>query len=537
MKKLTILYLLLMLCLSVFSQNMAPIWETCLGGSEWDEGKGIIEVESIYYIISVTESNDGDISYNHGIHDIWLTSIGQDGTILSEKTFGGSRSDGGFIDIKKVNDSTFYIIGITASVDGDISYNPWPEYANIWILQINKAGDILWESVHGGSLIDWTRDMEVTDDGGLLTLSLSNSPDGDVSNPNGSDDLWLLKLNKNGEKEWDFSLGSTSGEEGGSVIQTEDGGFIVIGNTEGDFGGNYDTTCNFHGFVDVWVVKLDSLRNIEWQQTYGGSQMEGGLNILETEDGYICLAITLSNDGDVYGFHGVPGNLQYGDDIWVFKIDKSGNLLWQNCLGGLYAEWARNIFPTTDGGYMIVGITQSDDGDVEGFNGGDTGGYDDIWFAKIDSLGQLAWQYCYGGFGTEYLYRGVCQKSDYDYVLALGTKTDDWQCNINTAKPDLRIVELYDSTVSIVENKPKNMSVEVYPNPTNGGVNFKYMLPAGQTKGMLIIYNNTGQLVRNFSIMANQGQIIYNTGSLPSGIYYYKFVSGKLAQSGKIIIK
>ena len=518
---------------------MLPKWEICLGGSDWDEGKGINYVAGKYRIIGQTKSYDGDISYNHGAWDLWLIDIDTNGNFIKEKTFGGAGADGNFIDIKSLNDSIFYITSETKSSDGDISYNPWPGHSNIWTLQINKDGNILWESVHGGSLIDWMRDMEVTNDGGLIALSLSNSNDGDVSNPNGSDDLWLLKLNNNGEKEWDFSLGSAGGEEGGSVIQTSDGGYIVIGNTDanfGDGGGNYDTTCNFNGFVDMWVVKLDSLRNIEWQQTYGGSQMEGGLNILEIDDGYICLAVTLSNDGDVSGFHGVPGNLQYGDDIWVFKIDKQGNLLWQNCLGGLYLEWARNIFHTTDDGYMIVGTTQSDDGDVEGFNGGAAGGYDDIWFAKIDSLGQLTWQYCYGGFGTEYLYRGVYQKSDYNYVLTLGTKTDDWQCNINTAKPDLRIVELYDSTVGIAENKNNNLKVEISPNPANDKISFKYKLPSNQTKALLTVYNSTGQIVRSFNIMANQGQIIYNISGLNAGVYLYTFMAGGKNKTGKIII-
>ncbi|NOY49463.1 MAG: T9SS type A sorting domain-containing protein [Chlorobi bacterium] len=247
----------------------------------------------------------------------------------------------------------------------------------------------------------------------------------------------------------------------------------------------------------------------------------------------------MSNDGDVSGFHGVPGDLDYGHDIWVFKTDKQGNLIWQNCLGGLYSEFARNIFPTTDGGYMIIGTTQSDDGDVEGFNGGDTGGYDDIWFAKIDSLGQLTWQYCYGGFGTEYLYRGVYQKGDYDYVLTLGTKTDNWQCNINTAKPDLRIVELYDSTVGINENNPEssgdNLKVEVSPNPAKDKISFKYSLPSNQSKAQLTIYSNTGQIIRSFNIMANQGQIIYNTSGLNAGVYLYSVVAGKENKKGKFV--
>jgi len=142
------------IALKGYSQIMQPKWETCLGGSDWDEGTGIMRMDSIYYIVAETQSDDGDISYNHGYHDVWFVEIDDSGGFFSEKTFGGSLGDGGFIDIMSYNDSIFYITATTRSSDGDISDNPWPEYANIWILQINKQGEILWESVHGGSLID-----------------------------------------------------------------------------------------------------------------------------------------------------------------------------------------------------------------------------------------------------------------------------------------------------------------------------------------------------------------------------------------------
>ena len=537
MKYLFLTIVSFLLVINAYTQIMQPKWETCLGGTDWDEGTGLIKIENRYYIIGETKSNDWDISYNHGAWDLWYLIIDTTGYLFSEKTFGGLHFDGGYVDIAKVNDSVFYITAQTKSTDGDISNNPWPGHSNIWILQINKQGDILWESVHGGSFIDWTRDMEVTDDGGVIALGITTSDDGDISNPKGEWDLWMIKLNANGETEWDLSLGGVGGESGGSIEKTEDGGYIVIGSTDAYGGGNYDTTCNFNGFVDVWVVKLDSLRIIEWQQTYGGAYLDDGLNILETEDGYICLSITMSNDGDVSGFHGVPGDMDYGDDIWVFKIDKQGNMIWQNCLGGLYYEWARNIFPTSDGGFMIVGTTQSDNGDVEGFNGIQAGYGDDIWFAKINSLGQLTWQYCYGGLGREYFYRGVYQKGDYNYVLTLGTETDLWQCTgEDAAEPDLRIVELYDITVGITENKTENFSVKVFPNPATERINFTYSLPAGNISGKLSIFNSSGKLVRNFNLMALQGQIVYNTTALPQGVYFYTVVAGEKKETGKFVV-
>jgi hypothetical protein len=346
----------------------------------------------------------------------------------------------------------------------------------------------------------------------------------------------MVKLNDQGEKQWDFTLGSFSGEDGGSVKQTSDGGYIVIGHTSGGEGGNFDTTCNYHGpggygYSDVWVVKLDSLRNIEWQQCYGGHYHEVGSNIIELEDGYICLGNASSDDGDVSGYHGYPGYPEFGADIWVFKIDLTGNLLWQKCLGGTYHDYAKNIFTTSDGGFMIVGHTSSDDGDVEGYHGTTTQLYDDVWMAKITADGELTWQYCYGGAGVEYIYRGVLQKSDFNYVMAIGTDTDEWQCR-SQRWPDVRVFELADTTTDIIQSTNEN-AISVYPNPAKEWVTFE---TTGNKPVTIFVYNHTGQLVEKLFLHNHSTQ--WNVLGLPCGLYYYraeqdgKMVVGKLVLSG-----
>jgi len=335
----------------IYAQSLSPKWESCFGGTKWDEATGIIYADSSYWVVGSTESSNGDISYNHGNKDIWLLNIDVNGNLLKEKTFGGSKYEGGFSKILKLNDTIFYIASGTNSSDGDIDNNPWPRYANLWILKINNKGNILWNRVCGGSGIDEIRDATVTNDGGILALGISLSDDGDITDHHGFWDLWLIKLDGSGQKQWTLSLGGRGLEEGGSVIQTSDGGYMVVGTTTGTGGGNFDTTVNYHGpghrWADAWLVKLDSTGNIEWQQCYGGSWSDGAYNILELSDGYVILGFTESNDGDVSGLHGHAGpNSKYGGDIWVFKIDKTGKLLWQRCLGGSYDDFARNIFTT-----------------------------------------------------------------------------------------------------------------------------------------------------------------------------------------------
>lgn len=242
----------------------------------------------------------------------------------------------------------------------------------------------------------------------------------------------------------------------------------------------------------------------------------------------------MSNDGDVSGLNGPPGpNSEYGGDIWVFKIDKQGNLLWQNCLGGTYNDFARNIFSTSDGGFMIVGSTASDDGDVEGYHGIDTGIYDDVWLAKLDSLGNLTYQYCYGGGGRETIYRGVVQNDDFNYVITLGTDTDPWQCG-GQMWPDLRVVELYDSTVGISETLTNSSAFKIYPNPANSTLNVELPQNYNIENTVLEILDVNGRTILQKILTSVCMQL--DISKLNSGLYFIKIRNNKTVITKKVII-
>jgi hypothetical protein len=126
---------------------------------------------------------------------------------------------------------------------------------------------------------------------------------------------------------------------------------------------------------------------------------------------------------------------------WVSAMSQIMVPKWETCLGGSDWDEGTGLLKVEDT-YCIVAETQSNDGDIS-YNHA----YHDVWFVSVDSSCCLLSEKTFGGFGTEYPYRRVYQKSDCNYVITLGTKTYDWQSNINTAKPDLRIVELYNTTV------------------------------------------------------------------------------------------
>ena len=148
-----------------------------------------------------------------------------------------------------------------------------------------------------------------------------------------------------------------------SIQSTLDGGYIFVGTTnsqDGDVSGT-------HGDYDLWIGKCRSDNSPEWIRSYGGSLNDGGESIQSTGTGYYVLGNTLSDDGDVSGNHG-------GADLWVLKLDLSGHIIWQKCLGGTSDETGRDVALLPDGGILVLGFSYSSDGDVPMNRG-----YADYW--------------------------------------------------------------------------------------------------------------------------------------------------------------
>jgi hypothetical protein len=186
--------------------------------------------------------------------------------------------------------------------------------------------------------------------------------------------------------------------------------------------------------VEEMNARVETTRDstIEWAKCYGGSQYEGAYSIQQTsDDGCIFAAYTFSNDGDVSGHHN-------GMDAWVVKVDSGGVIEWQKCLGGAKLDLLEMIQQTTDGGYISVGVTESDDGDIAGNHG-----IRDLWAVKFDSDGNVAWQKCLGGSEQEgFSYASVQQTADGCYMIAGSTNSNDGYVSGNHGDYDAWVVKL-----------------------------------------------------------------------------------------------
>jgi hypothetical protein len=168
----------------------------------------------------------------------------------------------------------------------------------IFINLITVKGQILWQKLYGGSGYEYCTDIQLTDDGGFIVFGYTGSNDGDVSGNKGYQDYWAVKIDSFGNIQWQKCFGGTENDNGSNILQTSDGNYLMTGSSisnDGDVSGN-------NGYKDIWIVKLNLFGMISWQKTFGGSSWEYCRGIWQTNDGgYILAGETYSNDGDVTG--------------------------------------------------------------------------------------------------------------------------------------------------------------------------------------------------------------------------------------------
>ncbi len=329
--------------------------------------------------------------------------------------------------IYPITDGGIIIAGssLTANADSETDSSLYDG----WLEKTDNTGSVIWDKSYGGSGSDNFRTVEQTADGGFIAAGLSNSHDGVFTGNHGDFDCWILKTDKDGNMQWQRTLGGSNSDDAIFIRQTRDLGYIMAGGSRSDDG---DLTGN-HGNYDVWVVKMDSNGNMKWQKNLGGSKRDGASCIQQTMDeGYIIAGITDSSDGDVSGNHG-------GTDAWIIKLDASGNMQWQRSLGGSAEDEANYINQTPDGGYIIAGASRSQDGDVL-LNHGD----EDFWVVKLSSSGNPEWERSLGGSGNDeanivqitsdkgYLVAGFSSSMDRDVTGNQG-HTDGWVLKLSSS--------------------------------------------------------------------------------------------------------
>ena len=336
------------------------------------------------------------------------------GEIELVKTFGGSGIDEA-VSVIEATDGNFMVLGSTRSSDGDITDRSGND-SDYWLLKISKTGEKIWSKTYGGSDDEKATRITMTNDGGFLLSGYATSNDGDVSNNNGFQDYWILKVDASGNTQWDKNFGFSGSDQASKAFQTRDGGYFITGYFDvsaSGGGGNDMQKGALHGVGEFWGIKLDADGEIEWRRYFGGGNNDRSYDALETQDG----GFLMTGTSESIDFDKIDPKGSY--DYWAVRITDTGDLLWTKSFGGEEIDNSYASILTNDGNYIMVGDSRSTDQDVT-----DPRGNADAWMVKFDDNGNKIWQKSFGGllFDTAH---SIVQRSNGDYILSGHSRSND----------------------------------------------------------------------------------------------------------------
>jgi hypothetical protein len=284
-----------------------------------------------------------------------------------KRTYGGAGYDEAWSVVQ--TDDGYVLAGYTNS-SGSGSYD-------FWLVKTDSSGNMQWNRTYGGVDLDIAVSVVQTDDGGYAWGGYTGWSCGCLA------DFWLVKTDLSGNHQWNRTYGGAGYDYAYSVVQTDDG-YVLAGYTNSFGAGGYD----------AWLVKTDLDGTVEWNQIYGGVDLDIAVSVVQTDDGGYALA----------GYTSSSGAGEW--DFWLVKTDSSGNMQWNQTYGGADYDYVLSVVQTGDGGYALVGSTDS-------FGAGAC----DSWLVKTDSAGNNLWNQTYGGASDDEAY-SVVQTDDGGYALA-----------------------------------------------------------------------------------------------------------------------
>ena len=351
-------------------------WEQAFDGNEAESIEAMVAAADGGFLLagsSLSGISTDKSESNRGGHDYWVVKINDQGTKQWDKTFGGEQEDN--LHAAVATPDGGYLLGGTSSsgIDGDKSAAN-KGGADFWLVKIDAQGNKIWDKTFGGNLGDALFIITPTNDGNYLLGGYSNSDSGGdkTQASKGGFDYWIIKIDENGNKLWDKTLGSNGTDQLRRILANADGSFILAGTSDSNIGG--DKTEERLGGNDFWVLKIDAEGNKIWDKTLGTTNSEELQALTYTADaGYL-----------------LGGNYIHGDltsDYYVIKIDQEGNNVWFKTIGGNGPDILQDIVTTPDGGFLLGGYSLS------GISGDKTEASDnlDAWIVRLDANAKIIW--------------------------------------------------------------------------------------------------------------------------------------------------
>ncbi len=357
-------------------QSQEILWERFIGGLRYDAANSLLMCDDGSLIIGgELFSQDGAGIRNHSsASDIFIQQVGAPEKTYWELVLGGTGSES-LADMVLSPDGGVVLIGTTDSDDGDPV--PGEGLMDIWVVKVNLEGEIVWQKRFGGSGNDKGFAIAPCAGGGYILGGSSGSRNGDMhSRHHGGVDSWMARIQEDGQLLWEKHLGGSGNEFVSDIFQIRPGWFVVSHGTDSDDG---EVPFNL-GKKDAWVMLMDSWGNVEWQKVLGGNLHDEILSATAAPNGDIVLG------GSTYSKGGNVGRSLGRGDCWVVRLSYAGDMIWTHTYGGTWSEGVNSLVSLESGGYLFSGLTKSRNGDIDTLRG-----FYDAFLVRIDEAGEKVW--------------------------------------------------------------------------------------------------------------------------------------------------
>ncbi len=439
----------------VFTQNLAIHWQKSLGGKNNEYAYASTSTADGGYVIvgSTNNNRDGDVPASKafsgaGGSDIWVVKLNNWGEIEWSKTFGGTKDDVA-TDVLETKDKGVLLVATTASTDGEAAGNG--SRGGLILLKLKPDGSIEWRKVFASGYsvgeISFARadanakpTIKPTVDGGYIL--------GATINPVNTTDFWLSKLNTTGDIQWTRTYGSASNDSMNEVIACTDGGFLMVGGTEGS---NLEISGAGKGFIDFCIMKADASGRLLWLRALGGTNLDIAYSAIETTDNaYIIVGETNSTNGDM------TPNIGQKDGVLAKYSANEGRLLWKVLTGGDDIDGLYTIRKSNTGKLFAMGISSSVIGKVK-----PNGPVGDIWLVNIENSGVISSHTMFGGADSD-IARGAFPTTDGGFIIAGNSDSVDGDATENKGGTDFWAVKVGNQLPAEIKTFGASITPEQY---------------------------------------------------------------------------
>lgn len=433
------------------------LWTKTYGGTSDDGGRAVHQTNDGGYIV---------VGFSSSFNNIYLLKTDGNGNVSWSKTYSGTGTAEGQ-SVIQTSDGGYFISG-----DGN----------DINLIKTDSNGDTVWTRAYGGTCPCRAYSVQQTNDGGYII-------NGYAQGSTTGTDYYLLKVNAFGDSLWTRTYGGISSEQGRSVKQTTDGGYIIAGKTFSSFGVGGD---------DVYLIRTDTIGNVLWSKTFGGTNNDRAYFVEQTNDG----GFIITGETESFGAGSV--------DAYLLKTDSNGTLLWSKTYGGSGWDAARSIQQTIDGGYIINGFSAS-------FN---TGNFD-VYLIKTDANGNSG---CNLGNPTTISDTAVTITGSTGFSFSSGSIVTSPATITSSGLPFTTLC--FNTNLNEISTAT---SIHIYPNPFTN----EFIIKGTEEKGDVTIYDIKGQEIMRQK--THDGETIFKTNVLQPGFYLLNYLKENKTAKIKLV--